>query len=76
MRSRIARGTDRHQERGAGTARRCGAAANNAAQPAQVEPGAAVERVEPLAGTAAHEEVTGHADAVQLAARSGARPRA
>ena len=32
----------------------------------EIEAGAVVERVEPLPRTATHEEVTGHADAVEL----------
>ena len=65
MRCRIARGPDRHQElgseAGAGVVLREQLGARG-----EVEPGAVVEGVEPLARTAAHQEVAGHADAVQL----------
>ena len=57
---------DRH--RGTRAERVAGRAARRtrSAQPARSSAGAVVERVEPLAGAAADEEVPGHADAVQL----------
>ena len=65
---------DRHQElrpeAGAGVVLR-----EQLGAPGEVEPGAVVERIEPLARAAAHEEVAGHADAVQLQPAAATRPR-